>query len=58
MPTTMDFARGRAEDSVDTLERVAVPGLDAVSVDSQIGPMVGSYHPVEQPVAFTNPDGG
>lgn len=30
-----------------------VPGLDAVSVDSQIGLVVGSYYPVEQPVAFT-----
>lgn len=40
------------------LEQVDVPGLDAVSVDSQIGLVVGSYHPVEQPVAFMTLDRG
>ena len=34
------------------LEQVDVPGLDAVSEHSQIGPMVGLCHPVEQPVVF------
>jgi hypothetical protein len=45
-------------DAADTLEQLVVLGLDAVSVDSQIGLVVGLYHPVGQPVAFVASDGG
>jgi hypothetical protein len=36
----------------------SMPSANAVSVVSQIGLMVGSYHSVEQPVAFTTLDEG
>ena len=49
---SMDFGRGRAVDTVDTLKQVDVLGLDADSVDSQIGLKVGSCLLVEQPVTF------